>query len=163
MILTTEGRKGVTRLMPLPRCTQLPLHFWWHPEHIPSAVHGMGKPWGSSAQQSRGHVWPQPAHTVRNPDPCCGLWYPSVACSLSQEGTQSPGLPWSPTDALFLAGVMGWGWAARPCPAAPGEPPGLVGPCHFWNHHFWTRPKSCHSSVYSQNPFLSSTNGKTLV
>lgn len=152
--------------MPLPRCTQLPLHFWWHPEHIPSAVHGMGKPWGSHGEALHNNPGamsdPSPHIPYVILTPVVG-WYPKVACSLSQEGTQSPGLPWSPTDALFLAGVMGWGWAARPCPAAPGEPPGLVGPCHFWNHHFWTHPKSCHSSVYSQNPFLSSTNGKTLV
>lgn len=53
--------------------------------------------------------------------PSVGL-HPSAACSLPQGDTRSLGLPWSPPDALFLAGMVGQGWPARPCPAALGSP-----------------------------------------
>lgn len=111
--------------MPLSCCIQLPLCFWWGPEHVCSGVHGMVEAprhrHGKALHNHPGTMSDPCPHIMPDPDTPHGL---ISQCSLFPSPGRYPisGAALVPPDALFLAGMVGQGWPARPCPAALGSP-----------------------------------------
>lgn len=119
--------------MPLSCCIQLPLCFWWGPEHVRSGVHGIVEAsrhcHGKALHNNPGAMSDPNPHTVPDPDTHRG---PISQCSLFPSPGRYPisGAALVPPRCPVPGWGGGTGLACQALPCCPGEP-GLVGPCHF--------------------------------